>query len=147
MSELDNILNDDAAAPAAPPIAGRSRTAVGGGGSSVSLQVNDSFEAIYNGFSMVTGKFGDSKLFKFTLIAPTTLTVVSKDADTGVKSEDRKALDVGSSISTFGKGNFGYLLGSVVEGMDIEVKRVEDGVLPKSHKFAGTAVHTYEVAA
>lgn len=148
MSELDNILNDTAETPApAAPVAGRTRQAVGGGGSSVALLVGDSFEAIYNGFSTVTGNFGDSKLYKFTLIAPATLTVISKDPDTKVKSEERKNLDAGSVITMFGKGNFSYLLGSIVEGMDIEVTRDEDGVLGPNHKFKGTKVHTYVVAA
>ena len=146
MSELDNILNDSAEAPAAP-VAGRTRTAVASGGSSILPQVGDSFEAVFNGTSDVAGKFGTSKLYRFTLIAPAELTVVHKDKDSGVKSEERKTIESGASISMFGKGNFSFLLGNVAEGQDIEVRRVEDGVLPKSHAFAGTKVQTYEVLA
>lgn len=140
---------EEAAAPVTEslPAAGRQRQAVGGGGSSIALQVGDSFEAVYNGSTDVDGKFGVSKLYKFTLIAPAELTVVHKDADTGVKSEERKTLDTGTVVSTFMKGNGDWLLGSIQKGQDIELRRVEDGVLPKAHRFAGTAVHTYELYA
>lgn len=147
MSELTSILNGETAEAPAAPVAGRTRTAVSSGGASISIQVGDSFEAIYNGASDVPGKFGVSKLHRFTLIAPATLTVVSKDKDSGVKSGERKSLDAGTSVSTFLKGNGNYLMGSVVEGQDIEVRRIEDGVLPRGHKFEGTTVATYEVLA
>lgn len=113
----------------------------------MSLQVGDSFEAFFRGSSDVAGKFGVSKLWKFELITPATVTVVSKDKDTDVKSEERKTLDAGTVINLFGKGNFGFLAGSLSEGQDVEVRRDEDGELPPSHKFAGTKVHTYEILA
>lgn len=147
---LQSILNgEDQAVETVPaetlPQAGRVRQAVGGGGSSVAIQVGDSFEAVYNGSTTVTGKFGDSQLHKFTLIAPAELTVVHKDKDSGVKSEERKMLPVGTVITSFLKGNGDYLMRSVPENADIEVRRDVDGVLPKGHKFAGTKVATFEV--
>lgn len=148
-NELEAIINgsnDSTPAPSAP-VAGRERKAVSAGGSSISIEVGDSFEAIYRGASDVTGKFGTSKLHKFELIAPANLLVVSKDKDSGVKSEERKDLPVGAVVTTFLKGNGGYLMDQIVEGQDIEIKRVEDGVLPKGHKFAGTKVATFEVLA
>lgn len=147
MSELDSILNGETAEAPAAPVAGRTRTAVASGGSSVLIGVGEGIEAIYRGHSMIAGKFGESKLHKFELIAPATLTVVSKDKDSGVKSEDRKNLPVGTIVTTFLKGNGNWAMDSIAEGMDIELRRLEDGVLPKGHKFEGTKVATFEVLA
>jgi hypothetical protein len=148
LSELDSILNDapEAAAPAAP-VAGRERQSVGGGGAAVSLQAGDSFEAVYNGFTVSTAGIKPSNLYKFTLIAPATLLVVTKDKDTKVKTEERKSLEAGASISCFLGGNGNYLMNSILPGQDIELKRVADGVLPASHAFGGKPVATFEVLA
>jgi hypothetical protein len=147
-NELDAVLNGETpSAPETASVAGRTRSAVASGGASVVIGVDESIEAIYRGFSMVAGKFGESKLHKFELIAPASLVVVSKDKDSGVKSEERKTLEPGVVVTSFLKGNGNYMLNSIVEGMDIELKRVEDGVLPAGHKFAGTAVQTFEVLA
>lgn len=150
-ASLNDILNnaaDEVAAPAAAaPVAGRQRAAVGGGGSSIAMQVGDTIEAVFNGTSDVAGKFGTSKLYKFTLIAPATLTVVTKDKESGKKSEERKTLEAGSVVTMFLKGNGPHMMSAIADGMDIELKRIEDGVLPKGHKFEGTAVQTFEVYA
>lgn len=146
-SELDSILDGDAA-PAETvtlPAAGRDRTAVAGSGTNVSLQVGESFEAVYNGFAMVTGLYGESKSHRFTLIAPASLTTVTKDKETKEKTVAVKDLAAGSQISLFMAGNGDWSMGSIPVGLDVEVKRIEDGTLPKGHKYAGRPVATYSV--
>jgi hypothetical protein len=152
-NELDAIVNGESATPteapasSALPTPGRERQAVSGSGTSVDIQIGDSFEGVYNGFSMVKGKFGESKSHRFTLIAPATLTTVSTNKETKVKSVERKSLAAGTSISCFLKGNGDYMMNSIANGLDVEVKRVEDGVLPPNHDFAGSKVATFEVLA
>lgn len=147
-SLADVLGGDDSSTEAAAPVAGRTRQAIAAGGTaSVEIEVGDSFEGIYNGFSIVTGTYGDSKSFKFTLIADASLVVVSKDKDTGTKSKERKTLEAGSKITAFMKGNGGWAMEQISEGQDVEVRRLEDGTLPKGHKFAGRPVATFEVLA
>lgn len=146
---LNDVLNGSADASDSPAPARRERQAVGGGGNAIDPRVGDSFEAVYNGYTDSNGKFGVSKLHKFTLLAPATLTVVHKDKDSGVKSEERKELADGTVITAFMKGNGDYLLNGIVVGdpNGIEVRRLEDDELPKGHKFAGTKVAKFEVFA
>jgi hypothetical protein len=144
---LNSIINgeDDTPVvdPSTLPAAGRTRQAVAAGGNSISLAVGDSFEAIYTGSKLVTTGIKPSNLYSFTLIAPAALTVVTKDKDTKVKTEERKTLDVGTAISCFMGGNGDWAMKSVPVGLDIEVIREADGILPASHKFAGKPVATY----